>query len=495
MASDLVVLLLKLNLAAGAAILVVLALRTAMRRIFGARVAYALWLIVPAAALSVLLPARPIPVQSYFKATATPFQPPPAAADLTGWIEKPISMNVPVDPSSLIALVWLIGAVFALVLLALRQRAFIISLGRLTRERSKPRALRAEVAGIGPALVGAFFPKLLLPSDFETRFDKLERDVVLAHEDVHLRNRDPLTNAFVALVRCFNWFNPLVHVAAHALRIDQELACDAAVIARFPNEKRRYAEAMLKTQLGSTSLPLGCYWPARGEHPLKQRVAMLKRDLPSEFRAAWGAVATGAILVSASVAAWAAQPPVPPSYITPGSATAPAEAELGRQLIKAIDRWDMVQAKYFIEQGADVNYVDMAGGTPLMAAARWDMMWMTRQLLAAGADPNVPAPGNGNALIAAARAGHQDIVRELVKHGADVNAYISNDETPLINAARWGQLRATQALVELGADVNLTVPAQPWLSLSAETRSPLGEAVFYDQRRVAEYLKSKGARM
>ena len=46
------------NLAAGAAILLVLALRAPARRRFGARLTYALWLLPPLAAAATLLPAR-----------------------------------------------------------------------------------------------------------------------------------------------------------------------------------------------------------------------------------------------------------------------------------------------------------------------------------------------------------------------------------------------------------------------------------------------------
>ena len=56
-------------------------------------------------------------------------------------------------------------------------------------------------------------------------------------------------NAVVALIQCLCWFNPLVHLAARWIRFDQELACDAAVIAERPGLRRPYAEALLKTQV------------------------------------------------------------------------------------------------------------------------------------------------------------------------------------------------------------------------------------------------------
>lgn len=488
MASDALFLLLKLNLAAGAAIIFVLMLRATMRSWFGARVAYALWLAAPAAIASAMLPARETAITGAASKPAVVEHVPTAQ----GLLDAPVSTSIPVDPSSLLMAVWIVGVVLALGLLARRQAEFTGSLGQLRRERKG--VLRADALGIGPAIIGALWPKLVLPGDFEARFDEVERDVVLAHERVHLKGRDPLINAFVALTQCTCWFNPLAHVAAHLLRIDQELACDAAVVAQFPKARRRYAEAMLKTQLAPMSLPLGCYWPAGGMHPLKLRIAMLKRSAPGEMRKAWGAVAAGIIVLGASVTAWAAQPPV---IVVVPFVRAP-EAN-GAELVRAIERWDMVGAMKLIEAGADVNYIRRGDASPLTVAAAWDMMWMTRQLLAHGADPNLPVTGTGTPLIVAARAGNDQIVRELIKAGADVNAYLPTDETALINAARWGQLRSVQVLVEAGADVNLKVPAQPWkpdwFPGSDEMRSPLGEATKWDQRRVVDYLKSKGASM
>ena len=76
----------------------------------------------------------------------------------------------------------------------------------------------------------------------------------------------------MAAFQCLAWFNPQVHLAVHVARLDQELACDAAVMRRRPRERVLYAKTLLKTQLAGAPLPLGCYWPARGRHPLEVRV-------------------------------------------------------------------------------------------------------------------------------------------------------------------------------------------------------------------------------
>src|SRR5512140_99598 len=60
--SDALLLLLRVNLAAAAAVAVVLALRAPTRRLFGAGAAYALWTLAPLAALAMVLPARVVTV-------------------------------------------------------------------------------------------------------------------------------------------------------------------------------------------------------------------------------------------------------------------------------------------------------------------------------------------------------------------------------------------------------------------------------------------------
>jgi beta-lactamase regulating signal transducer with metallopeptidase domain len=98
-------------------------------------------------------------------------------------------------------------------------------------------------------------------------------------------------------------------LAAHVARLDQELACDAAVIRRRPESRALYARTLLKTQLAGMALPLGCYWPARSRHPLEVRIGLLRR--PSGDGGLEGPLLIGAAVVAAAILAWAAEPPMP----------------------------------------------------------------------------------------------------------------------------------------------------------------------------------------
>jgi beta-lactamase regulating signal transducer with metallopeptidase domain len=118
----------------------------------------------------------------------------------------------------------------------------------------------------------------VLPAD-DGHYSTEERELIRAHEREHVARKDPRAAAFVALFQCLCWFNPFAHLAAYLVRLDQELACDAAVVRHRPGARVLYARTLLKTQLAATPLPFGCYWPARGQHPLEVRIASLKRRI------------------------------------------------------------------------------------------------------------------------------------------------------------------------------------------------------------------------
>jgi beta-lactamase regulating signal transducer with metallopeptidase domain len=287
--SDALALVLRLNLALAAAVGLVFLLRRPVRAAFGARIAYGLWAMVPLALAAMLIPSRVVtltaPTMALHPAT-WPTAAPAVAAQPAPAVFAP-------NPMLLAAFLWLGGSLFFLARLVWRQAQF-------------DRAVRRGAAG--PAVVGVLRPRIVTPDDFAARYTAREQALVLAHEATHIARQDSRINAAVALARCLAWFNPLVHVFAHLLRIDQELACDAQVVARQPRARRAYAEAMLKTQLALKPLPLGCYWPSAGRHPLSQRIALLARPAPRPATRLAGGVAIMLLAGAAGCAAWAARP-------------------------------------------------------------------------------------------------------------------------------------------------------------------------------------------
>lgn len=289
--------LLRANIAAGLAILLVLAIRRPVRSAFGARIAYGLWLLPPLIAAASLLP---LPRGAASLVSIAEIAP------MAAWTRDATRGGS--DLSGMAAAAWIAGLYITFFVLVFRQLSFTKALGELRPEAGGERRLfRASTTNVGPALIGALWPVIVIPSDFEMRFTASEQRVILAHERAHLAGGDAQVNGLLALARCLCWFNPLVHLAALRLRLDQELACDARVLAAQPGSRRSYAEAMMKTQVFHPGLPLGCAWPSRAQHPLKERIAMLKRPLPAARRSLFGSALLAALALGGGCIAWASQ--------------------------------------------------------------------------------------------------------------------------------------------------------------------------------------------
>ncbi|MDE2450289.1 MAG: energy transducer TonB [Gammaproteobacteria bacterium] len=284
------------------ATLFVALLRAPLRGTLGARAAYWLWLALPASALSLALPHL-APLAGN---VTTP------APDAFGWVWArvaallaAIQVSRPVGTAACI--VWLLGAGTALVWMVLRQRSFARSLGALV---ALPDGTWRSRAVVEPMLLGALRPRVLVPLDFEQRYSSEEREFVLAHEQAHMRRGDTLVNAFGTAWLCVFWFNPVMFWAMRLLRFDQDLAVDAAVLAAAGKAQRgRYAEALLKAQLAGEAafpLPVACHW--RSVHPLRRRIAELRRPIAGRTRHGIGILCVATLVASVSLTARAVQP-------------------------------------------------------------------------------------------------------------------------------------------------------------------------------------------
>lgn len=247
---------LQANLVGAAAIAAVAVLRLPIRGIVGPNGAYNLWLIPPLVALVTPI----LSLLRHENGAATP----------------PFSTELPVQ---VLGPAWALGAVALASVFGIAQARFM----------AEVRAGRA-----GPAVIGLIAPRIVLPAE-GSGYTAQERELIRAHEREHVARKDPRAAALAAACQCLCWFNPLVHLAAYLLRLDQELACDAAVVRSRPAARTLYGQTLLKTQLAATPLPFGCYWPARGPHPLEVRIGLLKRRKGSAVRS------DGSVVVAAPV--------------------------------------------------------------------------------------------------------------------------------------------------------------------------------------------------
>lgn len=327
MTNELIGLLVDATLVLSAALLGVFVLRRAWRTFFGAGNALLLWALVPIVLIATLLPA---PVQTIdpaadprARASGTVIAPmTPAARERVGRALPrralpPIVANDAVPsaqgpspladpaPKKRVLAAWLTGALLMVAALVVRQHRLLRSLGRLTLRRDG--TFLSEQPDIGPILIGALRPRIVLPADFEQRYTRPQQDLIVAHERCHLRRGDTQFTLVACLLRCVFWFNPLVHLAWPRFRMDQELACDAAVLRAHPGHRRAYAEAMLATRTSAPALPVGCAW--RTGHPLATRIRMICAPPLGRLRLIAGTVMFLSAGTVAAIGAWSHQEP------------------------------------------------------------------------------------------------------------------------------------------------------------------------------------------
>lgn len=332
-------------LASALLMVLVLALRRGVARVFGARVAYALWALP---ALRLILP--PLPAWH----TAAPLVRAGKTIVVVGDAPAPTMSDVAL--SAALPTIWVIGAVaflaWHLVAYARFRRTLLtdaVALDAIERVR-----VVASPAATGPLALGLYDRIVALPTD--DRYDADERTLALAHERMHHARGDLYANWVALVVLAVHWFDPIAWIAYRAFRADQERACDADVLARQGREcAHTYARAIVKAAHGRAVSPV-CHLNTVTD--LKGRLKMLKLSPISRRRMRFGGVSVAALMLaslcatasngtatveiarSAAVVSSAPVAPVPPIAATPVvPAVAPepaAPAKSARRQVRTI---------------------------------------------------------------------------------------------------------------------------------------------------------------
>lgn len=187
-------------------------------------------------------------------------------------------LAVPEKTLKIMAVIW-VGVVLALVLYsAVRYMCFL-------------RSLRSKKVQ-SPFVAGIFHPNIYLPEGL----DQAQRQLVLEHENTHIRRFDHVIKPIAYLVCCIHWFNPLVWAAFWLMERDMESSCDEAVLRRIGYDKRKdYAKTLLC--LAGEGWKAG-YPIAFGENNVKSRI---KRVVKMKKTGVGIGIATAAVVCLTAV--------------------------------------------------------------------------------------------------------------------------------------------------------------------------------------------------
>ncbi len=261
----------------------------------------------------------------------------------------------------MLAVLWLGGAVLVLLRLALgtwrvgqlaRDGARVedgmwLSLAQRVANRlgvSRPLTLLRGEALAVPVTWGIVYPAVLLPPDADS-WPEERRRFVLVHEMAHVKRFDALTQLLAQISLAVFWFDPLVWVAAHRMRVEREHACDDYVL-RDGTTPSLYAGELLEMvrSIGTTrhdeaAPAFAALAMARRSEFEGRMLAILDPRLDRHTFNRKGTMMTALILAfltlplaalrpyaAPTVAALPAAGPVAPKPATPVSAASPTDA-------------------------------------------------------------------------------------------------------------------------------------------------------------------------
>lgn len=297
----------------------VLLARRPARKVFGAAPAFTLWLLPMLLAFAPLLPSPLTPANVWTLpaiavSAQTAFAKMHAASEFS-WMPILISF-------------WLIGAAVALCRLCVHYVRLLHEMAPMPQSwhviiaNAAPQLdlHRVRVHLAGPAVLWAWRTRVLLPPDFDRRFDNDARRLVLHHELTHVRRGDALWLLIAELSCVALWFHPLAWASLPRFRLDQELACDERTLRPLAGYMAHYARALLDSVAVQ---PLPALIPWVTEPQIKERIAMISITHPGTLKRRAGFLAI-VVLSAGGVIAMGGQLPAQAVQVHASGSTPPS---------------------------------------------------------------------------------------------------------------------------------------------------------------------------
>lgn len=169
-----------------------------------------------------------------------------------------------------------------------------------------------------------------------------------------------------------------------------------------------------------------------------------------------------------------------------------AATEYDAKLFTAIYYNDTQHLSFLIAEGANVNWADNYGRTPLLEAAYSGHTECVEMFIAEGADVNTADINGETPLHWAVKKGRTECVELLLEAGADVNKKDMYGHTPLYTAISWNQISCGQLLLA-SPGINVVMELQNMGITADKYDSKLFDAVRNNYPLLANLLIAAGA--
>ena len=143
------------------------------------------------------------------------------------------------------SIVWIVVALSILLLLAV---LYVSTLRELKDSKHLRENIYLSEKVTSPAVYGIIRPRIILPITWADR----DLDLVLLHEQTHIRRGDNLWRMLAFVIVALHWFNPVAWIFLKLLLTDLELACDEGVLVHLGEDRRKeYALSLLDSKTGT----------------------------------------------------------------------------------------------------------------------------------------------------------------------------------------------------------------------------------------------------
>ena len=181
--------------------------------------------------------------------------------DVYVFLRKPF-LNTGIDVIDLLGLIWLGGAVIAMVILVISYTRLLLQVNRLEEikdsriedivakirrehgRKTKFRLLLKEDAGT-PFVVGILKPNIVMP---ETEISDMEAYLILKHEMLHYYRGDTAVKILCEILKAIYWWNPFMYMLSKLVSNMQEINVDFQVSKGLSNlEQLEYTQCLINT--------------------------------------------------------------------------------------------------------------------------------------------------------------------------------------------------------------------------------------------------------
>ncbi|MGZ3690393.1 MAG: M56 family metallopeptidase [Pseudobdellovibrio sp.] len=165
------------------------------------------------------------------------------------------------------------------------------------------RKVRLSSSIKSPFSFGFFNPQIFVPASFVAERSVEVNEIMVTHEETHIKNFDPQIKLFSLIVKALVFFNPFAYYLHRKIELETEIECDSQTMQKTEISYQKYGALLIDTvellQLGN-STPLFSYMSNTN---LRRRIQAMKA---TTFRKPVLGTILGAFVFVASLTAIAA---------------------------------------------------------------------------------------------------------------------------------------------------------------------------------------------